>query len=359
MAAVIPIVVTTAFIINFIELDAKARVDSENRFRNQVKFNVILALRSLAADTKLFSHSNPFLDFLTVPSNLRVYAENRLFGLAHEVTGQSQLKPSFSVFDLEGNEIFKSSRDRKPNFSIEKARNLKNGFIINAQDQAIYYISEIKYDDQQLQGPTARLRGYLAATVDISELKANIPELKEITKLEQDLKAETIEFEMQKPVANKFSMSFFIILASMLLVVAVLSAVFFVNKSILIPISKVTDLVLSQSEKTQRGPENEIEFLNQAIKTYQKNIKRSQDELVEQSKLSTLVSIASQVAHDIRSPLTALNIVIETLNKLPEDKRIIVRSATQRINDIANDLLARGKSAQKEKVFFSSNYSHT
>lgn len=52
---------------------------------------------------------------------------------------------------------------------------------------------------------------------------------------------------------------------------------------------------------------------------------------------------ATQVAHDIRSPLSALNIVTAALKNLPEENRQIIRSAVQRINDISNGLLNRGK----------------
>ena len=43
-------------------------------------------------------------------------------------------------------------------------------------------------------------------------------------------------------------------------------------------------------------------------------------------------------AHDIRSPLSALNMVAGNADSLPENDRIIVRSAVARINDIANNL---------------------
>jgi signal transduction histidine kinase len=57
----------------------------------------------------------------------------------------------------------------------------------------------------------------------------------------------------------------------------------------------------------------------------------------------TLTNMASQVSHDIRSPLSALNMVVASLKDLPEDKRLIIRSAAQRINDIANGLLQQSK----------------
>ncbi len=53
------------------------------------------------------------------------------------------------------------------------------------------------------------------------------------------------------------------------------------------------------------------------------------------------LNISRQVAHDIRSPLAALNLAISTFQDMPEEKRQLVKNATQRINDIANDLLKK------------------
>ncbi len=58
---------------------------------------------------------------------------------------------------------------------------------------------------------------------------------------------------------------------------------------------------------------------------------------------ANLGAMASQVSHDIRSPLSALSMVVGSLKELPEEKRLIVRGATQRINDIANNLLLQSK----------------
>lgn len=53
-------------------------------------------------------------------------------------------------------------------------------------------------------------------------------------------------------------------------------------------------------------------------------------------------AVTKQVAHDIRSPLSALTMVTGSLRDIPEEKRVLIRHATQRINDIANDLLQKG-----------------
>jgi signal transduction histidine kinase len=66
----------------------------------------------------------------------------------------------------------------------------------------------------------------------------------------------------------------------------------------------------------------------------------------EKEKLSVNVKIgmlAAQVSHDIRSPLSALTLLAGSLSEIPEDKRILVRSAINRITDIANNLLEKSK----------------
>ncbi|HAH31988.1 MAG TPA: hypothetical protein DCL44_06715 [Elusimicrobia bacterium] len=52
-------------------------------------------------------------------------------------------------------------------------------------------------------------------------------------------------------------------------------------------------------------------------------------------------NISAQVAHDIRSPLTALDAALKNVAQLPEEQRIIVRHAVNRIRDIANNLLEK------------------
>lgn len=53
--------------------------------------------------------------------------------------------------------------------------------------------------------------------------------------------------------------------------------------------------------------------------------------------------MTAQVAHDIRSPLSALNTCLKHLPQIPESQRILMRNAANRINDIANNLLQQYK----------------
>jgi signal transduction histidine kinase len=77
------------------------------------------------------------------------------------------------------------------------------------------------------------------------------------------------------------------------------------------------------------------------------NIWRKKSEVAEEvKKKASLGKLASEVAHDIRSPLAALNIALEDINLDSEHKEIIDNSIV-RIKEIADNLLEKGRVAQK------------
>ncbi len=71
------------------------------------------------------------------------------------------------------------------------------------------------------------------------------------------------------------------------------------------------------------------------------------DKLKQVTRYEAMFKLSSQVAHDIRSPLAALNMVLGGLRELPEETRLIIRNAAGRINDIANGLV---QVSRKEKA---------
>ena len=87
----------------------------------------------------------------------------------------------------------------------------------------------------------------------------------------------------------------------------------------------------------------ELDELSEFFKLLVESFEKFRKFEVEALSLAATASLASQIAHDIRSPLIALNMVVSNLKDLPEEKRLIVRSAAQRINDISNQLLKRSK----------------
>lgn len=57
----------------------------------------------------------------------------------------------------------------------------------------------------------------------------------------------------------------------------------------------------------------------------------------------TRATMAAQVAHDIRSPVYALDAALKSMTQLPEQQRVIVRHAVNRIRDVANGLLEKNR----------------
>jgi PAS domain S-box-containing protein len=71
------------------------------------------------------------------------------------------------------------------------------------------------------------------------------------------------------------------------------------------------------------------------------------EKLEEQEKVMKTVL---QVVHDIRSPLMIIDILSGETSHFPEDQRVLLRNATQRINDITSNLLHTYKSSQQSST---------
>ncbi|MFZ4403763.1 MAG: ATP-binding protein [Pseudobdellovibrionaceae bacterium] len=123
------------------------------------------------------------------------------------------------------------------------------------------------------------------------------------------------------------------------------------KKLILIPIEQISSEVskVSNFEVIKNDNLNFNEFLNlvKAINSMAFEIHSSTQKIKELELASKIADTARQVSHDIRSPLSALNMILTSLHQVAEDKRIVIRTAVQRINDIANQLLEKSKHMPK------------
>ncbi|TAK74272.1 MAG: HAMP domain-containing histidine kinase [Gammaproteobacteria bacterium] len=107
-------------------------------------------------------------------------------------------------------------------------------------------------------------------------------------------------------------------------------------------------LFLLRNEKSKMEP-TDLPNLPSEIKEIRDKITTLLKSAEERSREAALGQIATQVAHDIRSPLLVLNVETDDLFSIPEKKRIAIRGAIQRVNDIANNLLSQYKQ-EKTKI---------
>jgi signal transduction histidine kinase len=101
---------------------------------------------------------------------------------------------------------------------------------------------------------------------------------------------------------------------------------------------KIVGVVGTSIEITaaKEAEQRELDVQKEAEKLRIEN-ERQQIVLEEQEKFSAL---ARNVAHDIKSPLNALQMMIGSCNELEEEKRIALHRSKESILDIANNLIA-------------------
>ncbi|MCB0392311.1 MAG: HAMP domain-containing histidine kinase [Bdellovibrionales bacterium] len=135
-----------------------------------------------------------------------------------------------------------------------------------------------------------------------------------------------------------------------------------VSRNIIQPVEDLTQSFLAGSQKLKLGELpvvnskksfkfRELKTIAESYVDFTFSLRSFSNRLKEKQKNQVLLDIARQVAHDIRSPLSALNMSLSILknkdDKSPEAIKMIARS-TKRINEIANDLLNRSKVIEKK-----------
>lgn len=112
-----------------------------------------------------------------------------------------------------------------------------------------------------------------------------------------------------------------------------------------------TNTLLSKKENASY----EEKIINETFSKLVTEIIRSRESLkqviIESETRKTeaqLSKLAIQIAHDIRSPVAALQSIITVLNKLPIEQLNLIRGVSKRIEDIANSILNNAKQLANE-----------
>ena len=95
-----------------------------------------------------------------------------------------------------------------------------------------------------------------------------------------------------------------------------------------------------------------FEFKN-FLNRFRKEFEETQKKLDIKAREAALSELASQVAHDIRSPLAALNTAIQTDTVIDHERRNLMFLSLERIRNISEDLLTRKRNNEKKEVTIS------
>lgn len=109
------------------------------------------------------------------------------------------------------------------------------------------------------------------------------------------------------------------------------------NEYIAKPIHNLTNCLKLDSPVEPDNHIEEINYLINEIEAWKVKLKKIQAD----ENLAKLGQIAAQLAHDVRSPLSVIDILVRNLIDIPENTKAILRSALQRISDIANNFLTQ------------------
>lgn len=83
---------------------------------------------------------------------------------------------------------------------------------------------------------------------------------------------------------------------------------------------------------------------------YEKLLLKEQEYLLKIRNAEFIHDLAKQVSHDIRSPLSALNMLMAQIQNIPENQRVLVRNSVNRITDVANTLLQKSNAQRQDFI---------
>jgi|GEM_PF-934132 len=336
--AVIPALFSiTLLIIGWSEQNIRFKA-IETESKTQAKYILALQLRQIEQLGDIIGQSNELSSFIYSSENLKGFSENLVKTMVMNNLQKFPMVVGISVFDNQNKKVLSVGSSK------ENILPKQEGFTFLSTKNLLQFKRLLKFDDQYLAGPSSREKGFLVIEISVDKLIYMVAPVKKLIAISPNGSFDEIEIEINSIQNTKASIIETLVGMISLLAIALIVGVVLIQKKLVRPIVELINYVRSQAGLVaSSAKKNEILELKETFDLYKKLIEESHNKLLQKSKSETLVSIAKQVAHDIRSPLSALTMLSDAFNLVPEEKRLIIRGAIQRINDIANDLLQKSK----------------
>ena len=230
-----------------------------------------------------------------------------------------------------------------------REENRKDGFEVGLYRQSGTAI----YESEKM----ALLRGKLARSSDTEQLKIDDYRMsRRMLRFGNDPIGEVIfALPIDNFVSKELTTALWFTLGVLVFVLSVIFVIAHISfrRLILLPMGKLTQEIPSigrflDGQSNNFSLERQLGSLElndvatalaQMAEKLKSVLRQQKDSQIRSERAAAIGEISRQVAHDIRSPLTALTMVVDELSGLPEEQRIILRSAAVRIKDIANNLI--------------------
>lgn len=324
-------------------LSEKKRLTQENdQLNGKVVQMVTTILKSVQAEAHMMSQNSDVLELIMTKAELRRFVENRVFGKFENANERLNLPIRWSLF---------IGNSKTPNLSMEEkpvpGELPVSGFAFSPDAGVLSFAQPISLDDQNLGGPTAKSRGTLVGRLDLSALRSVVPGLGLVVSVPKSLESETVVITTENLSFQGPQPAQFLFGTGISIIIAVVFSLALVQRLILTPLREMSEYLRASVPHLEvSGDDNEIVTLKKSIHKYVETLKQQDEERQIRARLEASSMLAKQVSHDIRSPLSALNMVLGYLDEIQEEKRILIRNSVRRINDIANNLLEKGKSGE-------------
>ncbi|MBI2344182.1 MAG: hybrid sensor histidine kinase/response regulator [Deltaproteobacteria bacterium] len=138
-----------------------------------------------------------------------------------------------------------------------------------------------------------------------------------------------------------------LVLWLVIMVIGLFSINVFYRRRVVIPLQCLLGAVANSASSdlavgvNSNPPTEELRSLENSINQLITAVRKNREENQLRAVDSATAKLAQQMAHDIRSPLTALRAMVGQVAGVSEESRVMMRNAVQRIEDIANDLCAK------------------
>jgi signal transduction histidine kinase len=102
--------------------------------------------------------------------------------------------------------------------------------------------------------------------------------------------------------------------------------------------------------RIELGGADEVSFLTNEFDHLLDSLKESQNRVVEAEKIQAKVLLAKQVAHNIRSPIITIEMMVPMMMRLPEEMKRILKASVKDIRTMADRLKSQADSMSVEPL---------